>query len=173
VNRNIAPAALVAVNPFTPGVGVLTNAPTAAMVANAATPCRGSLAGAVQFPLWKVGIGGNVNYGSQTDYFVPSGYCYANACFQDFAGVGTQSTFLGTAKLGSLVKSPDMASAPVTASPTTGVGRANKACAAAPTGWTGAAAEFKLCPLTQVNTAGESTCTTAQIQAQTGLIPVA
>jgi hypothetical protein len=173
VNRNIAPAALVAVNPFTPGVGVLTNAPTAAMVANAATTCRGSLAGAVQFPLWKVGIGGTTTYGSQTDYFVPSGYCYANACFQDFAGVGTQSTFLGTAKLASLVKSPDMASAPVTASPTTGVGRANKACAAAPTGWTGAAAEFKPCPLTQVNGAGASTCTTAQIQAQTGRIPVA
>merc|ERR1719247_1056016 len=152
VNRNQAPANLVAI---------------------AATTCRGSLAGAVQFPLWKVGIGGTTTYGSQTDYFVPSGYCYANACFQDFAEVGTQSTFLGTAKLGSLVKSPDMASAPVSASPTTGVGRANKACAAAPTGWTGAAAEFKLCPLTQVNTAGESTCTTAQIQAQTGRIPVA
>merc|ERR1712072_449355 len=173
VNRNQAPANLVAVAPFTPAVGTLTNAPTAAMVANAATTCRGSLAGAVQFPLWKVGIGGTTTYGSQTDYFVPSGYCYANACFQDFAEVGTQSTFLGTAKLGSLVKSPDMASAPVSASPTTGAGRANKACAAAPTGWTGAAAEFKLCPLTQVNTAGESTCTTAQIQAQTGRIPVA
>merc|ERR1712072_946830 len=168
VNRNLAPAALVATGTQTAG-----NAPTAVEVANAATTCRGSLAGAVQFPLWKVGIGGTTTYGAQTDYFVPSGYCYANACFQDFAEVGTQSTFLGTAKLGSLVKSPDTASAPVSASPTTGAGRANKACAAAPTGWTGAAAEFKLCPLTQVNTAGESTCTTAQIQAQTGRIPVA
>merc|ERR1719482_2409639 len=72
------------------------NQAPATMVANAATTCRGSLAGAVQFPLWKVGIGGTTTYGSQTDYFVPSGYCYANACFQDFAEVGTQSTFLGT-----------------------------------------------------------------------------
>jgi hypothetical protein len=149
------------------------NAPTTAEVANAATTCRGSLVGAVSFPLWKVGIGGNVNYGGQTDYFVPSGYCYANACFEDFAEVGTQSAFLGKTKLAALVKSPDMSSAPTAASPTTACGRANSACAAAPTGWTGASAEFKICPITAVNGAGESTCTVQQIEAQTGRIPIA
>merc|ERR1712216_920080 len=134
------------------------NSPTTADVANAATTCRGSLAGAISFPLWKVGIGGNVNYGGQTDYFVPSGDCYANACFEDFAEVGTQSAFQGKTKLAALVKSPDMSSAPTAANPTTACGRANRACAAAPTGWTGAPAEFKICPITAVNGAGESTC---------------
>merc|ERR1712224_143113 len=47
---------------------------------------------AIDFPLWKVGIGSTdpVN-----QYIVPNGYCYANACFNDFAEVGTQSTFKG------------------------------------------------------------------------------
>merc|ERR1712216_783574 len=56
VNRNQAPADLVAVAPFTPAVATLTNTPTAAMVANAATTCRGSLAGAVQFPLGRLAL---------------------------------------------------------------------------------------------------------------------
>merc|ERR1712224_898744 len=60
---------------------------------------------AVEFPLWKVGIGaGN----DPTKYTVPNGYCYANACFEDFASVGTQSTFKGTEKFGELVSGPNM-----------------------------------------------------------------
>merc|ERR1739848_707739 len=42
---------------------------------------------AVEFPLWKVAIG------ETSTYTVPNGYCYANACFDDFAKVGMQSTF--------------------------------------------------------------------------------
>merc|ERR1712025_1146204 len=60
---------------------------------------------AIDFPLWKVGIGSTdpVN-----QYIVPNGYCYANACFNDFAEVGTQSTFKGAEKLGELVQGPNM-----------------------------------------------------------------
>merc|ERR1712216_298034 len=128
----------------------------------------GSLAGAISFPLWKVGIGGNVNYGGQTDYFVPSGYCYANACFEDFAEVGTQESFKGKTKLSALVKGPDMSSAPTSASaPSTSCGRANAACGVAPSTWTGSPAEFKKCAITNINGAGETTCSSSQIQAQT------
>merc|ERR1712118_542217 len=58
---------------------------------------------AIDFPLWKVGIGSSdpVN-----QYIVPNGYCYANACFNDFAEVGTQPTFKGAEKLGELVRGP-------------------------------------------------------------------
>merc|ERR1712032_627965 len=39
------------------------------------------------FPLWQVGIGaGN----APAKFTVPSGYCYANACLEDFATIGTQ-----------------------------------------------------------------------------------
>merc|ERR1712057_41513 len=58
---------------------------------------------AINFPLWKVGIGaGN----TPNQYTVPNGYCYANAYFDDFAKVGTQSTFKGAEKLGQLVSGP-------------------------------------------------------------------
>merc|ERR1712224_1189756 len=80
---------------------------------------------AVEFPLWKVAIGDT----DSAVYTVPNGYCYANACFDDFAKVGTQSTFKGTEKLGELVKGPNMASIDADGA---ACGRANTACAAAP-----------------------------------------
>merc|ERR1719359_1226530 len=61
----------------------------------------------IDFPLWKVALGAG---SPAAKYTVPNGYCYANACFDDFAKVGTQSTFKGTEKLGELVKGPNMAS---------------------------------------------------------------
>merc|ERR1712025_1433583 len=85
---------------------------------------------AVEFPLWKVAIGPSDN----AVFTVPNGYCYANACFDDFAKVGTQSTFKGTEKLGELVSGPNMAV--IDATPTA-CGRANVACGAAPASWNG------------------------------------
>merc|ERR1711977_766398 len=38
---------------------------------------------AVEFPLWKVAIGASDN----AVFTVPNGYCYANACLDDFANV--------------------------------------------------------------------------------------
>merc|ERR1711977_322004 len=97
-------------------------------------------------------------------YTVPSGYCYANACFDDFAKVGTQSTFKGTQKLGELVSGPNMAV--VDATPTA-CGRANVACATPPATWNGGPAVMnkKGCTAT--------TCTAAGILNTTGAIPVA
>merc|ERR1739848_782288 len=74
----------------------------------------------INFPLWKVQLGST----AEAKYTVPSGYCYANACFDDFAKVGTQSTFKGTQKLGELVSGPNMA-APKDSS--TACGHANAA----------------------------------------------
>merc|ERR1711981_1316916 len=114
---------------------------------------------AVEFPLWKVGIGaGN----DPTKYTVPNGYCYANACFDDFAKVGTQSTFKGTEKFGELVSGPNMA-APKDAS--TACGHANSACAAAPATWDGGPAVMQKC--------FGASCSAGGILATTGALPVA
>merc|ERR1711904_613582 len=113
---------------------------------------------AIDFPLWKVGIGSTdpVN-----QYIVPNGYCYANACFNDFAEVGTQPTFKGAEKLGELVQGPNMALVEAGEA----CGRANAACAAPPATWNGAPAVMAACY--------GSDCTTAGILATTGVIPVA
>merc|ERR1711959_659460 len=44
----------------------------------------------------------------------PNGYCYANACLEDFAAVGTATAFKGVTKLSTLQSSPDMSSNPST-----------------------------------------------------------
>merc|ERR1712072_511442 len=93
---------------------------------------------AINFPLWKVGIG---SASPVNQYTVPNGYCYANACFSDFAKVGTQSTFKGAEKLGGLVKGPNMALVKTDEA----CGRANAACAAPPTAWNGAPAVMATC----------------------------
>jgi hypothetical protein len=112
---------------------------------------------AINFPLWQVGIGaGN----APAKFTVPSGYCYANACLEDFAEIGTQSTFKGAEQLGALVSGPNMA----LPSDNNACGRANGACAAAPTNWNGGSAAFALC-------AGAS-CTAAGVLNSTGTIPV-
>jgi len=113
---------------------------------------------AVNFPLWKVGIGGGT---TPTQYTVPNGYCYANACFDDFAKVGTQSTFKGAEKLGALVKGPNMAEVKTGEA----CGLANTACAAAPATWNGGPAVMATCY--------GSDCTTGGILNTTGAIPVA
>merc|ERR1712078_236110 len=58
---------------------------------------------AIDFPLWKVGIG---SADPVNQCIVPNGYCYANACFNDFAEVGTQSTFKGAESLVSSCRGP-------------------------------------------------------------------
>merc|ERR1712134_175934 len=113
---------------------------------------------AIDFPLWKVGIG---SADPVNQYIVPNGYCYANACFNDFAEVGTQSTFKGAEKLGELVQGPNMALVEAGEA----CGRANAACAAPPATWNGAPAVMATCY--------GSDCTTAGILATTGVIPVA
>merc|ERR1711985_129001 len=115
----------------------------------------------IDFPLWKVALGA----GSPAAKFtVPNGYCYANACFDDFAKVGTQSTFKGTEKLGELVSGPNMAV--IDATPTA-CGRANVACATAPATWNGGPAVMNKLGCTA------TTCTAAGILNTTGAIPVA
>merc|ERR1711959_737384 len=94
--------------------------------------CTGTGYSAVESPLWLVGIGGGT---SPASYAVPNGYCYANACLEDFAAVGTATAFKGVQKLSTLQGSPDMASNPTTE--TNACVRANAACAAAPAGWNG------------------------------------
>merc|ERR1739847_27157 len=113
---------------------------------------------AVEFPLWKVAIG------ETSTYTVPNGYCYANACFDDFAKVGMQSTFKGTEKLGELVSGPNMAAVD---SAGAACGRANSACAAAPATWTGGPAVMNKLGCTATS------CDSAGILATTGAIPVA
>merc|ERR1712025_1224529 len=113
---------------------------------------------AIDFPLWKVDIG-SANPVNQ--YIVPNGYCYANACFNDFAEVGTQSTFKGAEKLGELVQGPNMALVEAGEA----CGRANAACAAPPATWNGAPAVMATCY--------GSDCTPEGILATTGVIPVA
>merc|ERR1719191_325671 len=115
---------------------------------------------AVEFPLWKVAIGPSDN----AVFTVPNGYCYANACFDDFAKVGTQSTFKGTEKLGELVSGPNMAV--IDATPTA-CGRANVACATPPATWNGGPAVMNKLGCTA------TTCTAAGILNTTGAIPVA
>merc|ERR1739847_130902 len=51
-----------------------------ATTSNAA--CTGTAERAVEYPLRLVGIGGS---NSPASYAVPNGYCYANACLEDFA----------------------------------------------------------------------------------------
>merc|ERR1712072_1449525 len=89
--------------------------------------CTGTGFSAVEYPLWLVGIGGGT---SPAPYAVPNGYCYANACLEDFAAVGTATAFKGVQKLSTLQSSPDMASNPTTE--TNSCGRANAACVAPP-----------------------------------------
>merc|ERR1712078_77022 len=122
--------------------------------------CTGTGYSAVDYPLWLVGIGSSVG-GVVPTYAVPNGYCYANACLEDFAAVGTATAFNGVAKLSTLQSSPDMSSNPTTT--TSACGRANAACAAAPAGWNGGAAVFTSC----TKTAGDaSACTLAEKQGQ-------
>merc|ERR1719331_874284 len=156
--------------------GLATPAAGSARVVDLTGPtnCRGSDVNAINYPIWKVKIGSAVAGTGGIDYFVPNAYCYANACFEDFATVGLNSSFKGATKLAALVKSPDMSSNPTTVGTaplaTGACGRANKACAAPPASWTGGAAEFVLCPITNV-AAGTTTCTTAQQEAQMGRLP--
>merc|ERR1712134_157662 len=89
------------------------------------------------------------------------GYSYANACFNDFAEVGTQPTFKGAEKLGELVQGPNMALVEADEA----CGRANAACAAPPATWNGAPAVMAACY--------GSNCTPEGILATTGVIPVA
>merc|ERR1712224_977013 len=48
--------------------------------------CTGTGYSAVTYPLWPVKIGDGT---SPAEYVVPNGYCYANACLEDFAAVGS------------------------------------------------------------------------------------
>merc|ERR1711977_25069 len=107
--------------------------------------CTGTGYSAVDYPLWLVGIGSSVG-GIVPTYAVPNGYCYANACLEDFAAVGTTTAFNGVAKLSTLQSSPDMSSNPTTT--TNACGRASAACAAAPSTWSGAPTTFKSCTKT-------------------------
>merc|ERR1711981_37492 len=71
--------------------------------------CTGTGYSAIDYPLWMVGIGGGT---TPSTYAVPNAYCYANACLENFAAVGTNATFNGVAKLSTLQSSPDMSSNP-------------------------------------------------------------
>merc|ERR1712057_123515 len=127
--------------------------------------CTGTGFSAVEYPLWLVGIGGGT---SPAPYAVPNGYCYANACLEDFAAVGTATAFKGVQKLSTLQSSPDMASNPTTE--TNSCGRANAACVAPPSTWNGGEAIFAPC----TKTAGDAAaCTTAELQGQLGMLPSA
>merc|ERR1711959_163534 len=113
----------------------------------------------IDFPLWKVALGAG---SPAAKYTVPNGYCYANACFDDFAKVGTQSTFKGTEKLGELVSGPNMASIDAGGA---ACGRAHSACAAAPATWDGGPAVMQKC--------FGASCSAGGILATTGALPVA
>merc|ERR1712188_24552 len=127
--------------------------------------CSGTGYSAVDYPLWMVEIGGGT---TPATYAVPNGYCYANACIEDFAAVGTATAFNGATKLSTLQSSPDMSRNPTTT--TNSCGRANAACAAPPSTWSGAPATFQAC----TKTAGdEIACTLAEKQGQTGMLPSA
>merc|ERR1712010_235544 len=129
--------------------------------------CRGTDKSAIQFPTWSVGIGDGTT-ATVTKYNVPNGYCYANACFNDLAGVSTETVFSGVAKLGTLVSSPDMGSNPTSA--TVACGRANGACAVPPSGWTGGEVVVEKCTKGALAT-GNTGCDTADISKQLGVIP--
>merc|ERR1711977_100496 len=135
------------------------------LTAPATTACTGTGYSAVEYPLWLVGIGGGT---SPAPYAVPNGYCYANACLEDFAAVGTATAFKGVEKLSTLQSSPDMASNPTTE--TNSCGRANAACVAAPSTRNGGEAIFTVCSKTAGDT---SACTLAEKQGQVGMLPSA
>jgi len=125
--------------------------------------CTGTGFSAIEYPLWYVGIGSGAGL---LEYAVPNGYCYANACLEDFAAVGTSTAFNGAAKLAALVKGPDMSSNPSTS--TNACGRANDACKAAPPNWSGGEVVFKSC----TKVAGDaSACTATELEAQVGIFP--
>jgi len=127
--------------------------------------CTGTGFSAIEYPLWYVGIGSPGTSGT-TEFAVPNGYCYANACLEDFAAVGTSTAFKGPAKLAALVKGPDMSSNPSTT--TNACGRANNARKAAPANWSGGEVVFKVCS----KTAGDaSSCTDVEKQGQVGIFP--
>merc|ERR1712134_119910 len=131
--------------------------------------CTGTGYSAVEYPLWLAGIGGGT---SPAPYAVPNGYCYANACLEDFAAVGTATAFKGVEKLSTLQSSPDMSSNPSTS--TNACGRANAACAAAPSTWNGGQAVFKICSkTTDVLGAPTRDCTDAELKGQIGMLPSA
>merc|ERR1711959_464714 len=141
-----------------------TTANQAKTAANEAA-CTGTAQFAVEYPLWLVGIGSGT---SPASYAVPNGYCYANACLEDFAAVGTATASKGVEKLSTLQSSPDMSSTPTPS--TNACGRANAACAAPPSTWSGGAAVFAKC----TKTAGDaSACSDAEKQGQVGMLPSA
>merc|ERR1711981_1491790 len=129
--------------------------------------CRGTDKSAIQFPVWSVAIGAGTAT-SVTKYNVPNGYCYANKCFDDLMTVGTEPGFKGVTKLGVLVSSPDMGSNPTATG--TSCGRANGACTAAPTGWTGGEVVMEKCT-TGALANGNTGCDAAAIAKQNGIIP--
>merc|ERR1712010_61098 len=129
--------------------------------------CRGTSKSAIQFPIWSVGIGAGTAT-TVTKYNVPNGYCYANKCFDDLMTVGTEPGFKGVTKLGVLVSSPDMGSNPTATG--TSCGRANSACTAAPTGWTGGEVEMEKCTTAALFN-GNTGCDAAAIAKQNGVIP--
>lgn len=136
---------------------------------SAAQFCRGTAKSAIQFPLWNVGIGDGTAT-TMTKYNVPNGYCYSNACFTDLMSVATETSYQGTTRLGELVSGPNMGSKPSSA--TAACGRANEACTAAPTGWTGGQVQFEKCSKTTVSATGVSGCAdAAEIKKQYGTIP--
>merc|ERR1711959_234406 len=63
--------------------------------------CTGTGYSAVTYPLWPVKIGDGT---SPAEYVVPNGYCYANACLEDFAAVGTATAFKGVKAFNSSVQ---------------------------------------------------------------------
>merc|ERR1711977_205548 len=143
----------------------LVTATTANQALTTGAACAGPFYSAVGYPLWLVGIGGSTTPAS---YAVPNGYCYANACLEDFAAVGTATAFKGVQKLPTLQSSPDMSSNPTTS--TNACGRANAACVAAPSTRNGGEAIFTVCS----KTAGDaSACTLAEKQGQVGMLPSA
>merc|ERR1739848_230303 len=138
----------------------LVTATTANQALTTGAACTGTFYSAVGYPLWLVGIGGSTTPAS---YAVPNGYCYANACLEDFAAVGTATAFKGAQKLSTLQSSPDMASNPTTE--TNACGRANAACVAAPSTWNGGEAIFTVCS----KTAGDaSACSLRRSKGRSG-----
>jgi hypothetical protein len=131
--------------------------------------CRGTDKSAIQFPTWSVAIGAGTA-STVTKYNVPNGYCYANKCFDDLMTVATEPGFKGVTKLGVLVSSPDMGSNPTATG--TSCGRANGACTAAPTGWTGGEVVMEKCS-TAALANGNTGCDATAIQKQFGVIPTA
>jgi hypothetical protein len=129
--------------------------------------CRGTDKSAIQFPTWSVAIGAGTA-STVTKYNVPNGYCYANKCFDDLMTVATEPGFKGVTKLGVLVSSPDMGSNPTATG--TSCGRANGACTAAPTGWTGGEVVMEKCS-TAALANGNTGCDAAAIAKQNGIIP--